>query len=296
MQCITFRSAMQIEGEIIHMWDRTILKSNAKTALTGKYATAYLVCLVAALISGVISMIQNWVVKPINMVDFFSEPDSYRLTELGELMQRATISSSFSLGNLLLFIFVVLPITVGVARFFVHNRFGDTKFETMFSGFRENYGNTVGAMFVTYLFVFLWTLLLVIPGIIKALENSMVEFLLSDNPSMPGERARQISSQMTSGEKGAIFVFYLSFLGWYILGGLPSAFSTISTDSFPFRLPPSSCRLLWLTRKRLWRNFISSCATAPFAAASCSRRNLALRARPAEKERRALLFAVSPKS
>ena len=199
-------------------------KSNAKTALTGKYATAYLVCLVTALISGVIPTIQNWVVKPLNMADFFSEPDSYRFTELGELMQRATISSSFSLANLLLSIFVVLPITVGVARFFVHNRFGDTKFETMFSGFRENYGNTVGAMFVTYLFVFLWALLFVIPGIIKALEYSMVEFLLSDNPSMPGERARQISSQMTSGEKGAIFVFCLSFLGWYLLGGIAVGF------------------------------------------------------------------------
>lgn len=206
------------------VWDRTILKSNAKAALSGKYGTAYLVCLISALIGGCIPMIQNWVVPPFDWADFWFEPDSFRVAELGRLMQQATISSSFSLVNLLVFIFVVLPIMVGVARFFVHNRFGETKLETMFSGFRENYGNTVGAMFVTYLFEVLWALLFVIPGIIKAMEYSMVKFLLSDNPSMPGDRARQISSRMTAGEKGAIFVFYLSFLGWFILAWIAIGF------------------------------------------------------------------------
>ena len=98
-------------------------------------------------------------------------------------------------------IFVAFPIVIGMARFFVQNHFGVTQFETTFSGFRQNYFNGVGAMFVTDLFIGLWTLLFIIPGIIKGLEYSLVPFILADNPSMPGSRAREISRIM---ELGAI--------------------------------------------------------------------------------------------
>lgn len=79
-------------------------------------------------------------------------------------------------------------------------------------------------MLVTIIFIGLWSLLLLIPGIIKALEYSMVPFILADNPYIPGSRAREISRSMTKGEKGAIFVFILSFLGWIILASIPGAF------------------------------------------------------------------------
>lgn len=81
-----------------------------------------------------------------------------------------------------------------------------------------NYLNGVGTMFVTNLFVFLWSLLLIIPGIIKSFEYVMVPYLLADNPSLPGSRAREISRMLTNGEKWNIFVLELSFLGWCLLG------------------------------------------------------------------------------
>ena len=71
--------------------------------------------------------------------------------------------------------------------------------------------------FVTNLFIGLWTLLLIIPGIYKALQYIMVPFLLSDNPRLSGRRVRQISRLMTDGEKGAILVLSLSFIGWFLI-------------------------------------------------------------------------------
>lgn len=194
------------------MWSRSILKQNAKTALAGnKYWVAFAVCLVSALITGI--------------VDIFTAKriDPAKITSMEEAMGIAQQSSSTSLVTLLIAIFITLPLTVGMARFFLQNRFGKTEFSTLFSGFTMNYGGTLAGMFTTGLFIFLWTLLFIVPGIIKLLEYTMVPYILSDNPSMPGGRAREISRMMTKGEKGSIFVLYLSFLGWYILASAAAA-------------------------------------------------------------------------
>jgi uncharacterized membrane protein len=80
-------------------------------------------------------------------------------------------------------------------------------------------------------------MLFVIPGIIKSLQYCMVPFLLSDNPHMSGSRARQLSRMMTDGEKGAIFVLYLSFIGWFFLAGLGDCWHSSMFISRSTRLP-----------------------------------------------------------
>jgi hypothetical protein len=199
------------------MWDRAILKENAKMALSGgKYWTAYAVCVISSLIVGCFSVVNGFLETKPDYIAMNTDP--YESSLYAEQIVARWKWVWFP--NLLLVIFVALPLTVGISRFFVRNRFGETKLETMFSCFRDGYASTTGAMFTTRLLTILWTFLLIIPGIVKALEYSMVPFILSDNPSMPGSRARQISKIMTNGQKGAIFVLYLSFLGWYLLAGL----------------------------------------------------------------------------
>jgi uncharacterized membrane protein len=170
------------------MWERSMLKANAKIALTGRYWTAFGVTLVAMIIGG-----------------------AYAIPVVGILVP----------------IFVLIPIAIGRARYFVRNHFGAGEFETLFSGFQQGYLNQIGAMFVTGLFIFLWFLLLYIPGIIKALQYSLVPFILADNPDMPGSRAREISRMLTDGEKGRIFVLGLSFIGWFLLGALCLGIGTL---------------------------------------------------------------------
>lgn len=188
------------------MWDRTILKSNAKVALRGRYWTAFLVTLLANAVAVAFSAL------------FYRASWGYRNDFwYGEA---AAPNPFVSWGGILYSVFIVLPVMVGMTRFFVHNHFEPAGVGTLFSGFGWGYGNTVGAMFVTDLFVSLWSLLFIIPGIVKAVEYSMVPFLLSDNPLLPGSRARELSRRMTYGEKGAIFVFWLSFFGWFLLGAV----------------------------------------------------------------------------
>lgn len=78
----------------------------------------------------------------------------------------------------------------------------------------------VKGMFLKQLFIFLWSLLFIIPGIIKAYEYYCVPFILAENPDVGSKRAIEISKQMTSGYKADIFITELSFLGWQLLGML----------------------------------------------------------------------------
>ena len=73
-------------------------------------------------------------------------------------------------------------------------------------------------MLLKDVYIFLWTLLLIIPGIIKMYSYKFVPFILADNPKIGCARAIELSGNMTNGEKWNIFVLDLSFLGWYMLG------------------------------------------------------------------------------
>lgn len=75
-------------------------------------------------------------------------------------------------------------------------------------------------MLVSKVYIFLWSLLLIIPGIIKAYAYRMVPYILADNPNIGVNEAITLSNEMTRGHKFDMFVLDLSFIGWYILGSI----------------------------------------------------------------------------
>jgi uncharacterized membrane protein len=87
------------------------------------------------------------------------------------------------------------------------------------SGF-FNYWRKVGGMLWMYLFTWLWSLLFIIPGIVKAMAYFMTPYILVDCPNVTATDALKLSMRMTYGYKGEIFVMFLSFIGWAILTGL----------------------------------------------------------------------------
>ena len=89
----------------------------------------------------------------------------------------------------------------------------------VFASFRI-YKPTVVTMLVKNLYVFLWSLLFIIPGIVKSYAYSMVPYIIYENPNLTADQAITISRKMTDGYKGDLFVFYLSYIGWHILSSL----------------------------------------------------------------------------
>lgn len=117
-------------------------------------------------------------------------------------------------------VFLINPLEVGTNRFFVQNLKFDANLREICFAFDHNYLNCVKILFFRDLYVFLWSLLFIIPGIIKAYEYRMVPYILGDNPNIDREEAFALSNMLMQGNKGKAFVLDLSFLGWYILNGL----------------------------------------------------------------------------
>jgi len=90
---------------------------------------------------------------------------------------------------------------------------------------------TINVIFFRNLSIISWTLIFIIPGIIKAYKYCMVPYIIAENPHLPRRRVLEISKQMMKGHKFNTFVLSLSFTGWYIL----SAFTFNIIDYFYLR-------------------------------------------------------------
>ena len=118
-------------------------------------------------------------------------------------------------------VFVGNLLKMGGYRFFILNQTAQPGIGTLLDGFRSgHYVNIVLTMFLRDLFTALWSLLLVVPGIVKHYEYLMVPYIIAENPAMDSTEAFQISKQMMDGEKMEAFIMDLSFLGWYLLSAV----------------------------------------------------------------------------
>ena len=92
----------------------------------------------------------------------------------------------------------------------------DARIEQIFNGF-YNFGKALGAYLLMLVFILLWSVLLVIPGIIAALSYSMTFYIIADDPSVGAMEAIDKSKIMMAGYKWKYFCLMLRFLGWALL-------------------------------------------------------------------------------
>ena len=175
--------------------DRATLKSNAKNSLKGKYGDAIVLMIIYGLIAGAVGGIFGGILGAANL-------DKDTVKALGEVLS-AVISC--------LFIF-------GIHSYFLKiSRNESVEWKELFS--KTNL--FVPALLITIvvgIFVTLWSLLLIIPGIIAAISYSQVYFVKLDNPDMEVMDVLKKSKELMNGHKMDYFVLLLSFIGWLILG------------------------------------------------------------------------------
>ena len=127
-------------------------------------------------------------------------------------------NGSLALYYLVLFL-VVMPLLVGFANAFLKLLVqGDNAIPAnMYKIATTNYWHKVWGMFLMNVFVFLWSLLLIIPGIVKMFSYAMTEFILEEHPELSANEAIDHSRAMMKGHKFDLFWLVLSFIGWGIL-------------------------------------------------------------------------------
>lgn len=130
--------------------------------------------------------------------------------------------------SLVAFLFVgpmilVGPISIGICSYVLHAVRGNemqNKGKRFFDGFGNSVGNNILVGFLSHLFIALWSLLFVIPGIIKAISYSQSYFIALEHPEYEALTCIRESRKMMRGHKWQYFCLQLSFIGWMIVGSL----------------------------------------------------------------------------
>ena len=192
------------------------LRAKAWESLKGKYWMAFAVIFVTGLIgssgNAFVSFGQELgevlgVVEP-------AELDSTMV--IGALVLSGVVIISAIIGALFS-IFVTDAITVGVCNYFIKNTDSKPSFKDAFSGFKVKYGRNIGTLLLVGIKSVLWTLLFIIPGIIKSYEYAIIPYILADDPEISSKDAFKKANQMMKGNKWRLFKLEFSFIGWAIL-------------------------------------------------------------------------------
>ncbi len=114
------------------------------------------------------------------------------------------------------------PLSIGVSLVFLKLVRGNSDIELgdIFVSFSSRFGKDFLLGLMISIFTFLWSLLFVIPGIVKAYSYSMSFYISLDHPDWDWKQCMEESKRITNGHKGELFVLDLSFIGWYLVGSL----------------------------------------------------------------------------
>lgn len=208
------------------MWTRQLLKENAKVAFKRNYWLCVAVSAIAMFLMG------GGFGVNVGDTDVTQETETIMNGQLSmqELIEQIPPGIFVVLGmavivGLVLGTCMVILVSnvaqVGCNRYFIENREHKTSVGQVFYGFQGGrYTSTVWIMFLKGLYIFLWSLLFWIPGIVKTYSYMMVPYILAENSDLDKSRVFKISRMMMRGHKWEAFVLGLSFLGWNILGAL----------------------------------------------------------------------------
>ena len=173
--------------------NRAQLKAAAKSQIKGKIGILFVITLIIGLISVAASAILS-------------------LIPGGSLVVSIIITPAFSLSLIRVYLNVI--------------KGNHPKAEDSFSGF-DDFWSAFKVTFLVGLFTFLWSLLFVIPGIIKGYSYSMSTYILAENKGKPALECINESKAMTNGHKMDLFVLGLSFIGWGFLCAITLGIASI---------------------------------------------------------------------
>ncbi|MCC8161416.1 MAG: DUF975 family protein [Oscillospiraceae bacterium] len=198
------------------------LKQDAKNVLSGKYWYSFGVYVILSTASYIISMIASSIMT-VPVSGLLSALLASCHSQSAEFLAAVTVLITSAVGVVVMIIaslVILTPLETGLIKFFINETTGTHDMYDLLFVFKNRMGNVVLIGFLKNLYVFLWSLLLIVPGIVKSYEYSMISYIIAENPSLDRKRAFEISKALTDGNKLKIFLFSLSFIGWILLACL----------------------------------------------------------------------------
>ncbi len=181
------------------MKTNTDLRREGRETLDGKWGTFVAVTLIETIIFGIIQL-------PSNLSDILSPFCHISVTTTGMLNSTSVV-----------LLLIALPLLWGTSVLYLRNRRNEpADIEHMFDGFKD-FGRIFTTLLLLQVYVLLWTLLLIVPGIVKSLSYAMTPYILYDHPELSRNAAIERSMAMMQGYKAKLLLLSLSFIGWGIL-------------------------------------------------------------------------------
>ena len=175
-------------------------KNAALAALNGNWAPV----VVATIVMYIVSFVVQLIAQPLTAT---ADPESLKTVAL-------------IVANMVVKMFATVPMSVGYYNA-LNQLYLDGDNKVTSNMFTIGFGRVlryVGGMFLMGIYMFLWMLLLVVPGIIKAIAYSLTPYILKDYPELSVNQAINLSVKMMKGHKMRYFLLTLSFIGWGLLG------------------------------------------------------------------------------
>lgn len=183
------------------------IRTRARENLRGRWGVSVAAAFVAAIFGALVTNSGSI----LEIVERFTEDAPPRMTVILALI--ASAGSTLSLVHLVLGGVVQL----GYTKFLLNQHDGgEYQVRDLFSQF-ERFSVGFLQLLLRNLFVALWTLLFIIPGIVKSYSYAMTPFILTDHPELTAKEAIRRSMELMDGHKGELFLLGLSFIGWEIL-------------------------------------------------------------------------------
>ena len=132
----------------------------------------------------------------------------------------SSLASSITFG--IATIFIAGPLEFGIARVCINRACGAEKvdFGDLFKGFTDNFVGTMLLGILQSIFISLWSLLLIVPGVVKSYSWAMSFFIMQDDPSKDWSTCLKESAEMMNGYKWQLFCIDVTMFLWALLGSL----------------------------------------------------------------------------
>ena len=185
------------------------IREIARNALAGYWKPVFLgIFIYSLLTSGVSQLLDNFFYYDYDLpIEYYSVGSiTYQIGYGGNIYDLFT-SGAFSLG-----------LAIFMLTFFRSKKTDNT---LIFDGF-SSFGKALLAALIMGIKIFLWSMLLVVPGIIAIIRYSQTFFVMADHPEYSANECIEESKRLLMGNKARFFCLHLSFIGWYILAAIPS--------------------------------------------------------------------------
>jgi len=185
-------------------------KQEAKSLMDGKYSVVIPLMLILGFISGLPEILSRNFFAPVREINW----ETFEIITLDP-----GVPALVYIMSLLTFVLGAI-VAYSMTRMYI--QVADNQRPEIESivkvGFVEKPVRTLATTFLVSLYTVLWSLLFIIPGIVKAYAYSMSIYLLNKESEIDAPDAITKSKEYTMGRKGSLFYLDLSYLGWYILG------------------------------------------------------------------------------